>query len=334
MRVAIIGAGLQARRRAPVVRDWPGAEIKIITAAHLEGAERLASQMGCEAGVGWEGIIDRPDVDVVMVLTPPDVHAPVSIAAMKTGKHVLCEKPLAKTLEEAEEMIWTAQENKVVLKCGFNHRHHPAVFKAKELFDSGVLGEPIFARCRYGICGRPGYDQEWRADPKVVSGGHLMEQGIHGLDLFRWFLGDIKQVTGFVQSAYWETDPLEDNGFALVRTEGGGVGSLHSSLTQWKNLFSFEVFGQDGYATMDGLGGSYGTERLIVGRRDFYAPFQDQITEFRGGDRSWYEEWKEFVAAIEEEREPIGDGKDGLEAMQIVFAVYESARSGKVVLLE
>ena len=112
------------------------------------------------------------------------------------------------------------------------------------------------------------------------------------------------------------------------------MGSLYSSLTQWKNLFSFEVFGRDGYAIVNGLGGSYGTERLIVGKRDFYAPFQDQITAFRRGDQSWYEEWKEFVAAIEEGREPIGNGEDGLEAMRIVFAAYESARSGKIVLLE
>lgn len=334
MKVAIIGAGLQARRRAPVIRDWPDAEIKIITAARQENAETLASQMECEAGVGWEGIVDRPDLDAVVVLTPPHIHAPISITAMKAGKHVFCEKPLARTLEEAEEMTRAAKDNGVVLKCGFNHRHHPAIVKAKAAFDDGIMGEPMFVRCRYGICGRPGYDQEWRTDPNVVSGGHLMEQGIHALDLFRWFLGDIKEVTGFVQSAYWPTEPLEDNSFAIVRTETGCVASLHSSLTQWKNLFSFEAFGRDGYAVVDGLGGGYGTERLVIGKRDFDAPFQDQVTHFRGGDRSWHEEWKEFVAAVEEQRRPIGDGEDGLEALRIVFAVYEAARTGKTVSLK
>ena len=105
MRVAIIGAGLQARRRAPVVHNWPDAEIKIITAEHLEHAKELARELGCEAGVGWEGIVDRADVDAVLVLTPPNTHAEISNAAMKAGKHVLCEKPLSRTIKEAEELI-------------------------------------------------------------------------------------------------------------------------------------------------------------------------------------------------------------------------------------
>ena len=127
MRVAIIGAGLQARRRAPVIRDWPDAEIKIISAEHLENAAELASSLGCEAGIGWEGIVDRSDIDVVVVLTPPDTHAEISVAAMRAGKHVLCEKPLSRTIREAEDMVRIARDNRVVLKCGFNHRHHPAI---------------------------------------------------------------------------------------------------------------------------------------------------------------------------------------------------------------
>ena len=133
MRVAIIGAGLQARRRAPVVHNWPDAEIKIITAEHLEHAKELARELGCEAGVGWKGIVDRADVDAVLVLTPPDTHAEISNAAMKAGKHVLCEKPLSRTIKEAEEMIRIAKDNKIVLKCGFNHRHHPAIWEAKKI---------------------------------------------------------------------------------------------------------------------------------------------------------------------------------------------------------
>ena len=116
MRVAIIGAGLQAKRRAPVIRDWPNAEIRIISAEHLENAEALASELDCEAGVGWEGIVDRVDIDAVLVLTPPDTHAEISIAAMKAGKHVLCEKPLSRTVREAEGMIQAARDNGVILK--------------------------------------------------------------------------------------------------------------------------------------------------------------------------------------------------------------------------
>jgi predicted dehydrogenase len=333
MRVAIIGAGLQAKRRAPIINDWPNAELTIITAKNKAEAEPLARKMGCEAGEGWEDVVTRPDIDIVLVCTPTHIHADVSIAAMQNGKHVLCEKPLTRTISEAEKMIAVAQQTGLTLKCGFNHRHHPAIWKAKQLFDQGDLGKPMFGRCNYGICGRPGYEKEWRADTNIVSGGQFMEQGIHAIDLFRWFLGDFKNVTGFTSTKYFDISPLEDNGFALLRTDSGVIASIHSSLTQWKNLFIFEVFGSDGYIRVEGLGGGYGNEKLFIGKRDFSAPFTEEVLEYRGDDRSWLDEWKEFVAAIQEKREPLGSGTDGLEAIKLVNAIYQAAQDGQTVTM-
>jgi predicted dehydrogenase len=252
---------------------------------------------------------------------------------MENGKHVLCEKPLARTLQEAEAMVKAAEANSVRLKCGFNHRYHPAVQKARELLGQGRIGEPSFIRCRYGIGGRPGYEKEWRANPEMVGGGQLMDQGIHAVDLSRWFLGEFREVAAFIANYFWNTEPLEDNAFVLLRTEDGKIASIHSSLTQWKNLFSFEIFGSDGYIAVEGLGGSYGTERLLLGGREFLKPFAEEVIEFRGEDRSWYEEWKGFVACIEKDREPLGSGYDGLVAMRLVNAAYESARKRCFVTL-
>jgi predicted dehydrogenase len=148
--------------------------------------------------------VDRGDIDAVLVLTPPDTHAEITIAAMESGKHVLCEKPLSRTISEAKKMVKTADDNKVILKCGFNHRHHPAISEAKKILDSGELGKPLFARCNYGICGRPEYENEWRADPKHAAGGQFIEQGIHAIDLFRWFLGEIIEVTGMTGIQYFK----------------------------------------------------------------------------------------------------------------------------------
>ena len=332
MRVAIVGAGLQARRRAPVLRGFPDTQLVVISAAHLESAQRLADSMGCQAAVGWEAVVERDDVDAVLVCTPPHLHAVISIAAMRRGKHVLCEKPLARTLEEAESMVAAARQSGVTLKCGFNHRHHPGIQQARQWFDSGVIGEPIFIRSRYGIGGRPGYENEWRADPQIVAGGQLMEQGIHAVDLCRWFLGDFAQVICVAGTHFWKTQPLEDNAFVLLRTPGGAVAFVHSSLTQWKNIFSFEMFGRDGYIVVEGLGGSYGTERAVLGHRDFTAPFSEEVVEFRGGDSSWLDEWKEFVAAVRERREPLGNGQDGLETLRLVYAAYAASRNGVVPL--
>ncbi len=153
------------------------------------------------------------------------------------------------------------------------------------------------------------------------------------MDLCRWFLGDFAQVTCLVGTHFWKTEPQEDNAFVLFRTPGGAVASIHSSLTQWKNLFSFELYGRDGYIAVEGLGGSYGTERAVLARRDFAAPFGEEVIEFRGSDCSWHEEWKEFVAAVREDREPLGSGYDGLEALRLVYAAYEAAQERHVVTL-
>ncbi|MDA8188704.1 MAG: Gfo/Idh/MocA family oxidoreductase, partial [Dehalococcoidales bacterium] len=126
----------------------------------------------------------------------------------------------------------------------------------------------------------------------------------------------------------------EDNAFALFRTSTGQTASLHASWTQWKNLFSYEVFGQDGYLTVEGLGGSYGPERLIWGcRRPESGPPDEQVFDFPGPDISWAAEWQEFVTAIREGREPLTNANDGLQAIRMVYAVYESSRTGQVVRL-
>lgn len=334
MKVGLIGAKLQGMRRVPVLQSFPGTKLVVIGDADLESAQALANNIGCEAVVGWEPVVKRRDLDAVVVCTPPHLHAKISNAAMRRGKHVLCEKPLARTLEEAETMIKTAKANRVKLKCGFNHRHHPAIQKAKELLSQGKIGNPNFIRCRYGISGRPGYEKEWRANTEIVGGGQLMEQGIHAVDISRWFLGEFTEVAAFTANYFWKIEPLEDNAFVLFRTKDGKIASIHSSLTQWKNLFSFEIFGSDGYMTAEGLGGSYGTERLTHGRRDFSKPFTEEVIEYRGEDRSLYEEWKEFVSCIKENREPSGSGYDGLVAMRLVNAAYESARQHRFVTLQ
>jgi predicted dehydrogenase len=160
-----------------------------------------------------------------------------------------------------------------------------------------------------------------------------MEQGIHCLDLFRWFAGDFTEVACFVEAKVFKMSQLEDNAFVLLRNANGTVASLHASLTQWKNLFSFEFFGDRGYATVEGLGGSYGNERLTVGKIIHTGPFVSECTEFRGANISWSEEWKEFRSAIAEKRRPLGDGLDALEAMRLVFAAYEASTKRTVVTL-
>jgi len=331
--VAIIGAGLQFNRRAPVIKASREDRLVVVAAKEAKHAERAARQFGCEAAATWQEAVARKDVDAVIVATPPHLHAEISIAALRGGKHVLCEKPLSRTLEEAQAMLKAARETGRVLKCGFNHRHHPAIWEAKRRVDAGELGRLLFARCRYGICGRPGYEKEWRDDPAQAAGGQLMEQGTHVFDLFRWFLGEPKEIACMTSRLHFTEQPLDEGGMTLVRFASGATASLHTSLTHWKNLFSFELFGADCYLHVEGLGASYGNETLSVGKRDYSAPFQDHVIHYRGADTSWRDEWAEFSAAVREKRAPLGDVTDGLESLRMGLAAYDAERSGRVVKL-
>jgi len=331
MRVAFVGSGLQTRRRAPVVHQSKDDTLVAIVGTDEASREALAAQFGCESSADWRSTIERDDIDAVIVTTPPYVHAEISIAALESGKHVLCEKPLSRTLAEAQAMLAAAERSKRVLKCGFNHRHHPAILEAHRRFEQGDFGRPISGRCRYGICGRPGYEHEWRADPARAAGGQYAEQGVHAIDLFRWFLGDLAEVSCMTAIGYFTEQPLEDNGMAIFRSTAGALAMLHASLTQWENLFSFEILGDEGYFSVEGLGATYGTEKLYLGKRDFTAPFQDHVIQYRGGDSSWQSEWTEFKSAIAEGREPIGNGRDGLEAVRAALASYHAEATRTVV---
>jgi predicted dehydrogenase len=332
-KVAVIGAGLQARRRIPPVAEDARFAVAAVIDRDEGKARKLAAPLGATAGSDWRPVVADPSIDIVLVLTYPDTHAEIAIAALEAGKHVLCEKPLTRTEDEARAMLAAAARTGRTLKCGFNHRHHPAVLEAHRLFTAGVIGKPVFGRARYGIGGRQGIEKEWRSNPAIVSGGQLMEQGLHVVDLYRWFLGDVARVTGFTSTTRWPIAPLEENGFLLMETAAGVIASVHSSLTQWTNLFEFEVYGDKGSLVVNGLGASYGVETLTVSEHDPTGPFSHRTIEYRGGDTSWKAEWEEFVAAIDGGRKPLGDGDDGLAAMRIVNAAYAAAKTGQTVAL-
>lgn len=333
LRVAIVGAGRMGEQRAQVISRGTEAQLVAVADADEGRARALSKRHRCRVARNWEELVIRPDVDAVVVATPHQWLAPITLAALDAHKHVLCEKPLALTPEEARRVVECAARNGTKLKIGFNHRHLPAVAQAHTLAQAGKIGRLLFIRCRYGHGGRRDYEQEWRADPAQSGGGELLDQGIHALDLFRWFLGEFSEVYAVLERAFWRM-PVEDNAFCLLRTPQGQVASLHASWTQWKNLFSFEVFGENGYLLVEGRGGSYGRQRLVVGLRPAnFGPPEEKVIEYDDGVCSWAEEWKEFVSAIRENRWPRADGHDGWQALRLAHAAYASAREARVVSL-
>ena len=333
IRVALVGAGKFGTKRAMAIAKNPSSEIRVVADQVFESARHLAENIGCEHSTNWEETVARKDVDAVLVATSTQFLSEVTHAALIAGKHVLCEKPFARTAEEARISVEEAAKRSLLLKVGYNHRYHPAIAKAHELFEQGLIGNIQFLRCLYGHGGRQGYEREWRSDPKS-GGGQLLDQGVHALDLFRWFLGDFAEVKAFNTTSYWPIAPAEDNMFALLRTKEGQVASLHASWTNWKNVFSFEIFGEKGFLSVTGLGGHYGLERLCLGsRHTIGAKPDEQWFEYEGPDESLAEEWEDFLDCIATGRQPASSGEESLRTLQLVQAIYQASDSTPGVMV-
>ena len=322
--VAIVGCGLVGRKRAKALA---GARLTSCADVMRERADALAATAsGAEASDDWRRAIDRPDVDVVVVATTNNALAEVTRFALQAGKHVLVEKPAARSVVELDSVIDTAARCRRLVRVGFNHRYHPALQKAHELVEAGAVGDLLFLRGRYGHGGRIGYEKEWRANPELSGGGELIDQGVHLIDLSRWFLGDFVSVSGWAHTYFWPM-PVDDNAFLLLRTADERAAFLHVSCTEWKNLFSLEIYGHDGKLHVDGLGGSYGVERLVHYRMlPQMGPPQTTSWEFPGGDESWETEFREFIEDLRLNREPSAGLAAARAALAIVQEIY--TRSG------
>ena len=322
-RVAIVGCGLIGQKRS---KAMAGARVTVCADLRRDRAEALARTVpGAVATDDWHAAVVRDDVDIVVVATVNDSLAEISRAAVAAGKHVLVEKPAGRSVAEIDAVMAAARTRGSRVRVGFNHRYHPALQKARELFEAGALGEMMFVRGRYGHGGRPGYDAEWRADPAVSGGGELIDQGVHLIDLARWFLGDFTNVSGFAHTYFWDM-PVDDNAFLLLRTARDQAAFLHVSCSEWKNLFSLEIYGRDAKLQIDGLGGSYGVERLT-----FYkmlpemGPPDTTIWEYPRGDQSWALEFAAFLEDIRLDREPSPGLADARAALVIVEEIHRTS---------
>jgi predicted dehydrogenase len=334
LRFAIVGCGLIGRKRANALKAL-GAEAPGKAAAHLlyacdldaaRAAGLAGTVAGCRPATDYNALLADPELDAVIVSTLNASLAPITLAAVRAGKHVLVEKPGALRAAQLEEIQAAARPTGARVRLGYNHRYHPSLQKARALLDAGALGPLMFLRARYGHGGRKGYDREWRADPKLSGGGELIDQGVHLIDLAGWILGDFATVDGHAATFFWDMK-VDDNAFLSLRTAAGQTAWLHVSCTEWKNLFSLEIYGRDAKIAIDGLGGSYGVERLT-----FYkmlpqmGPPETTVFEYPGSDDSWRIETESFIDDIRLGREPSPGLREGITTLKTVEEIYR--RSG------
>jgi predicted dehydrogenase len=324
MKVGIVGCGLIGRKRARALGEG---KLVACSDAVFDRAQALAAEHGAQAVADWREMVKRPEVQIVVVATTHDWLAPVTLAAVEAGKHVLVEKPAARRAGELEVVVQAASARGVLVRVGFNHRYHPALYKAHQMFVDGAVGPLMYLRARYGHGGRVGYDKEWRARPEVSGGGELIDQGMHLIDLARWFAGEFVQVDGLAGCWFWNM-PVDDNAFLLLRTAEKKVAFMHCSCSEWKNLFSFEVFGRDGKLEVQGLGGSYGVERLTHYRMLPEMGPPDTVSwDYPRGDDSWAAELAEFYQDVALGRQPAPGLADAMAALRVVERIYEVSPS-------
>ncbi|MSU45602.1 MAG: Gfo/Idh/MocA family oxidoreductase [Lacunisphaera sp.] len=323
LQFALVGCGLIGRKRAASMA--PG-QLRYACDLDAARAAKLAkSHPGCTALSDYKSALADSTVPAVIVSTQNGSLAPIALDAVRAGKHVLVEKPGALNAAQLRAVQAAAAKTGGKVRLGYNHRFHPALQKARKLADSGGLGPLMFLRGRYGHGGRKGYDREWRADPKLSGGGELIDQGVHLIDLAGWFLGDFTKREGHAATYFWDMK-VDDNAFLSLRTAGGQTAWLHVSCTEWKNLFSLELYGREGKVAIEGLGGSYGPERCTYYKMlPQLGPPETTVWDFPAGDGSWALELAAFTEDIRTDRAPSPGLREGIRTLEIVEHIYRSS---------
>jgi len=326
--VGIIGFGKMGQIRVSAVETSGEANIKLIYEKN-----ELPETVKYTQASSTDEIIDSPEIDAVFICTPNFLNKPLTIQALEAGKHVFCEKPPAFNSSEVVEIMAAEKQSGKNLMYGFNHRHHESIQYMKKLIDSGEYGKVLWLRGRYGKSTDKTFFETWRAKKELAGGGILLDQGIHMLDLFLMLGGDFDKVQADVSNLYWKLD-IEDNVFAIYKnTKTDVVASLHSTMTQWRHLFSLEVFLEKGYLVLNGLktsSGTYGDEILSIAKNRTAAPAatwedEEHIT-FHDND-SWNSEVNHFFDAIKNDTPiQVGNSIDALAVMKLIDKTYKNGK--------
>jgi len=325
MKYGIVGAGLIGKKRAAAIRQ-AGGEVVAIYDVATGRAEELAATYGAKAVESLDELIRTTGLGAAVIATTNGAVLESAKTLLTAGIHLLIEKPAGRHPADLHELANRATLSGATVRIGFNHRFHPGLQKARELLLSGVIGDLMYLRARYGHGGRRGYDREWRANPELGGGGELLDQGVHLIDLSRWLGGELELEFGRVHTYFWDM-PVEDNGFLLLRAPNSAIRAhLHASCTEWKNTFDFEIFGKRGKLQIFGLGGSYGVEELRIYKRPPEGGVPDtEILTYPGEDLSWLKEMQAFEAEIEGKTTDIATVHDAQRAVGIVHEAYRAS---------
>jgi len=271
--------------------------------------------------------------DIAFICTPNNISTKVAIDCLRKNKNVFCEKPPGKNLQDLNKIKKYTKKNRKIM-FGFNHRFHPAVVMAKKIVNSKKYGQIITIRGVYGKSGGIDFKKSWRNNKKFSGGGILLDQGIHMIDLFRYFCGNFNKVKCFTSNLFWNFN-VEDNAVLILKNSKNQLAHLHSSSTLWRHTFRIEMTLKNGYIIIEGLlskTGSYGQEKITYGPRQFENISQaignpSEHVVYFDKDDSWNLEISKFINYIKYNKKVAENNfNDAHNAMKIIESAYRNAR--------
>lgn len=326
MRVGLIGCGEIGSLRAAALTSLPSYRLSAVSDVDQDRGRAFSARYKAAVEADWRSLVRRLDLDAVIISTPPHLHAEMCVEALESGKHVLCEKPLARLPEECRRIVDAAEKSGCFVATGFNYRFYPSIEKARSILDSGLIGELDHIRGYTGYSAKD-HNHSWLHDVEIMGGGALRDNGIHLIDLVCYFLGDVEEVKGFASGAVWGFKGCEDNGFALLRNRAGKVASLQASWTEWRGYrLLVEIYGTHGcirawcFPMMTQV--VWAGERGGRTRRKTYlfpmTHIQEHLHSYRWVvTQSFKQEFLAFSKAVRGEPTLLATGWDGLQAVEI-----------------
>jgi UDP-N-acetylglucosamine 3-dehydrogenase len=339
LKVAVIGCGSIAKYRH--LQEYHlNNKVEIVAVCDVveERAEEKAAQYGAKAFTDYKEVIKLEDVDAISVCLPNYLHAPVTIAALNAGKHVLCEKPMATSKKEAEDMIEAAKANDKKLMIAHNQRFVSSHQKAKEIIDLGKLGKIYSFRTAFGHPGPEDWGVDgagsWFFNKEKAIMGAMGDLGVHKADLMRYLLGEFSEVGAFIETNAKQNTEVDDNAVCILRTENGVIGTLAAS---WAYLTG----GGDNSTIIYGEKGTLRLEAdpkysLIEEYRDGSVVYHmlDKIQTNEDGGQSTSHVINHFVECIVHNKQPFITGEEGMKSLEIILAALESQETKRIVSLK
>lgn len=338
--VAIIGAGAIADAHIEAYGRFAGrCEVRAIADTFAEAAVKKAEKHGlrCQTVSDYRELLERDDIDLVSVCLPPALHCEVSSAFLSAGKHVLCEKPMAPTLEECDRMLAAAKKGGAVLSIVAQNRFKNVIMKTKKLLESGVLGAPLYSQVN-SLWWRGGnyYDLCWRGTWEREGGGCTFSHAVHHVDLMLWFMGNVSEVSAIAANQAHFNSEVEDVAISSIRFENGAVGSLITSILhhgEEQKIFvdceraSVEIPHKISASTQKPNGFPVEDAALERELEEKFAELPELSCTDHAGQID------DVLKAIENGSEPLVTGEEGRRSVEFITALYQSAFTGTAVRL-